>query len=453
MLVSVLNSGNVIHLEQVNLSWVDSFKSKTAKVISFIGEGGQGYVYKVECDGKLYALKWYKKETYLNKTDKVAFRKNLSKNIEDGPPKVNGSPASQFLWPLALARETDGTFGYVMELFPDSYISFSDYYWGKAYHPTWKSLVDVALCLVESFMILHRNGKSYQDLNHGAFRTSPHVAGVDRKVLICDNDNVAPDRVNLGIRGFPGFMAPEVELGEALPSTLTDLHSLAVVLFGLFFRGHPLEGQDTTKRAALMTASIRRDIYGLYPMFCYHPTNDRNRPDPIVHSEGVMHYWPIFPKEFRNYFTKAFTVGLRDPNKRVLEVEWLKALIDLRSSIVYTGPIKPGKTPPEQFVELSGNQMPSGSCRLKFEDGRIVAISNGVSLYACHTSGDISDFRTVTGWVAYQEDTKRLVMVNNTETVWHYSVSGQSQSVAPKKMLPIVSGMTISFAGIKATVY
>jgi eukaryotic-like serine/threonine-protein kinase len=38
------------------------------------------------------------------------------------------------------------------------------------------------------------------------------------------------------------FMAPEIIRGEALRSTLTDLHSLAVFLFYLFVRGHPLEG-------------------------------------------------------------------------------------------------------------------------------------------------------------------------------------------------------------------
>jgi serine/threonine protein kinase len=47
------------------------------------------------------------------------------------------------------------------------------------------------------------------------------------------------------VKGTPRFMAPEIVRGEALPSTVSDLYSLAVFLFHIFMHGHPLEGSRT----------------------------------------------------------------------------------------------------------------------------------------------------------------------------------------------------------------
>ena len=45
------------------------------------------------------------------------------------------------------------------------------------------------------------------------------------------------------IGGTLGFMAPEIVLGTAKPSTNTDLFSLAILLFYLLNIHHPLEGK------------------------------------------------------------------------------------------------------------------------------------------------------------------------------------------------------------------
>lgn len=37
---------------------------KTAKIVRYIAEGGQGYVYVVNYNGKEMALKWYKQAYY-----------------------------------------------------------------------------------------------------------------------------------------------------------------------------------------------------------------------------------------------------------------------------------------------------------------------------------------------------------------------------------------------------
>ena len=61
--------------------------------------------------------------------------------------------------------------------------------------------------------------------------------------IICDNDNVGIDRkTGGGIGGTARFMAPEIVRGEAVPSSQTDLFSLAVLLFYMLVNHHPLEG-------------------------------------------------------------------------------------------------------------------------------------------------------------------------------------------------------------------
>ena len=77
---------------------------KTYTVTDFLGEGGQGEVYLVECEGSEYALKIYK---YRVSAD---FRYNLKNNI------AKGAPSSEFLWPIELLDFDDVT-GLDFELF------------------------------------------------------------------------------------------------------------------------------------------------------------------------------------------------------------------------------------------------------------------------------------------------------------------------------------------------
>lgn len=163
------NKGQTISLEG----------GKSAKIISKLGEGGQGIVYSVKIDSKDYALKWYTCKL----ANKKEFKKNLQTNI------ANGAPDSKFLWPLYLTEEINNSFGYVMELRPKNFSDFSDILNNKVRFSSTDTLVTSALNIVNAFRTLHRKGLSYQDLNDGNFFID--VSNGD--VLICDNDNVTPD--------------------------------------------------------------------------------------------------------------------------------------------------------------------------------------------------------------------------------------------------------------------
>lgn len=302
-------------------SSVKTVLGENIKILEELGEGGQGIVYKVDFKGNKYALKWYKR------AESDAFYKNLKRNVE------KGAPAPTFLWPLAITeKDSKGCFGYVMELRPKEYKDFSLFILNRVKFSGFTAVVNAALLITASFKLLHNKGLSYQDLNDGNFFINPTTGDV----LICDNDNVAPDGDNLGIQGKPRYMAPEVVCLNHKPDTYSDRFSLAVILFMLLFRNHPLagkldnDGDDPDKN--------ERNLYCLKPVFIFDPKDDSNRPKPQIHVNAPR-FWPVFPSYIQDLFIRAFDKSLMKSDgtnreDRIMEKEWLKYFVRLRETLV-----------------------------------------------------------------------------------------------------------------------
>lgn len=124
----------------------------TATVVKELGRGGQGIVYLVDLAGQKMALKWYH------------------------------NPPSDAFYNYLLARKNFKSFNAMMA---------------------------AAMKVCNGFMMLHRFGYSYQDLNDGNFFIRP----TDGDVLICDNDNVMAQGEKSGIMGKARYMAPEIVAG------------------------------------------------------------------------------------------------------------------------------------------------------------------------------------------------------------------------------------------------
>ena len=291
----------------------------SVNILEKLGDGGQGIVYKVNFCGKVKALKWYhdhvfnvyeknedgttKKDTSGQRIlDKVgtreamnAFYKNIQNNIK------HGAPGPQFLWPQAITEITHGSFGYIMDLRPDEYKELGQLLIAKRVRfSSYQARVNGMLNLVNAFQILHNEGYSYQDLNDGNFFFNPSTGSI----LICDNDNVAHSSYNSGVVGKCRFMAPEVVLQQKMPDTMTDRFSMAVILYYMLFRAHPLEGASSTP--ACLTPSKERQIYGLNPIFVFDPRDKCNRPVHGVADHSVA-IWNRTPEYVKDAFVRSFS--------------------------------------------------------------------------------------------------------------------------------------------------
>ena len=298
-------------------STIELTNGKSCKVLRELGRGGQGIVYLVDYDNDEYALKWYIIDV------KPAFYSNLENNVNQG------APCDTFLWPLAISKKQYGSFGYIMKLRPKGYEEIGSFMLAKTKFKNVDALLEACLQICSAFQKLHIIGLSYQDMNDGNFFINPQTGDV----LICDNDNVAPNKVNMGIVGKSGYMAPEIVENEAMPDRYTDYFSLGVILFILFYMNRPFEGRRVMDCPCL-TEDAEKKLFGRDCVFIMDPNDSSNRPVPSLH-RNVMRRWPLFPRLLRETFIRAFSKeSIMNPTKRVMDKTWQQIIIQVRSQFV-----------------------------------------------------------------------------------------------------------------------
>jgi len=417
-----------------------------AEVIEEIGSGGQGAVYRVIVDGKKYALKWYAVRK-LKFADE--FLDNLRQNIHDLPP------SDDFLWPKFLTKRHNGNFGYLMELRPQGYSDFSAILNNRVRFRNLYGVVLCALNIVNNFRALHRKGKFYQDLNDGNF----FVDAKTGNVLICDNDNVAPDKKNLGMGGKPGYMAPEIVRGEARPDMLTDAHSLAVVLFKLFMRHDPLMGKKYVESICI-TEEAEKRLYGDAPLFIFDPADPANAPVPGVHANPLK-LWPCYPDYIQQAFVKSFCQGMKNPADRLTDNDWRNLLIRQRGEILtcscgvdfFASTVK--NKVQQGVFECPSCKMPcSFPMKLETKTYYPVYLFPHNKLYQCHTDRDSDDYKSVTGEVLQNKNDRGMWGIKNLSSlVWQYSFADSpGKAVPPDGVVLIRDGARLEFHQITGTI-
>ena len=438
---------------------VDMEYGGQAKVLGVIGSGGQGTVYKVEFNGMTWALKWYDVEKMKRPEE---FRRNIQSNIADG------APSNKFLWPKYLTKTMpDGTFGYLMELKPESFDSFVDILntyklvvdpmTGRATKVPVRftnlyAMVTAVINIANAFRQLHRSGKSYQDLNDGGFFINVETGAV----LVCDCDNIAPDGSNFGIGGKPGYMAPEIVRGIAKPDVQTDKYSLAVVLFKLLFRGDPMEGEKVVKDVCL-TESSELKHYGADAVFVYDPNDASNRPVRGIH-DNVIKFWRLYPQYIKDAFITSFTEGLNDPSKRIIENEWQKLFVRLRSEIIMCGCGRTNftsmyETPDEKTYRCPKCGMEFATLNFSNSDYRM-PLYLGCRFYECEIDDTSDDFLSVAGELVENKLKPGVLGIKNcSEKNWRVKMpDGIFYNIGPGKGFPIWQGLEIDFGGVTAKI-
>jgi eukaryotic-like serine/threonine-protein kinase len=417
----------------------------------FLGGGGQGEVYRADLAGTAVAVKWYFKHTATG-----AQRQLLEELI------ARGRPNDSFLWPMdMLSDPAVPGYGYVMPLRETRFKGIIDLMKGQVKGITFRALATAGYQLAESFFQLHSAGLCYRDINFNNVFFNP----ASGDVLICDNDNVGVNRqASATVLGTPRFMAPEVVRGEAMPSTDTDLYSLAVLLFYMFMVHHPLEGKREVSVRILNDAAMRK-FYGTEPLFIFNPADNSNAPDPRYH-KNVLNLWPIYPQALRDKFAQSFTDGLNDIHRRVRENEWRSTLVEIRDLLFRCPHCRE-----EVFCEpepAGGESRACWACdkpltdppRLKIRDGKrssgaVVAISTDTKLYPHHIDGNQRyDFsRPVAEVAAHPRDPAILGLRNLTSGKWVMTnAEGVMKDVEPGRSVTIAPGVKVNFGGFEGEV-
>jgi DNA-binding helix-hairpin-helix protein with protein kinase domain len=312
-------------------------------------------------------------------------------------------------------------------------------------------MVTCVINIVNAFRQLHRAGKSYQDLNDGGFFINVNTGAV----LVCDCDNIAPDGSNFGIGGKPGYMAPEVVRGIAQPNVQTDKYSLAVVLFKLLFRGDPMEGEKVVRDVCL-TESSELKHYGQNAVFVYDPDDASNRPVRGIH-DNIIKFWRIYPDYIKDAFIRSFTTGISDPTKRIIENEWQKLFIRLRSEIIQCGC---GRTNfSSMFIHQNEKTFKCPKCGMEFVT---IGFSNrdyrtplylGCKFYECEIVPESDDFTAVAGELVENKLKKGVLGIKNcSDRQWKAKMpDGNFYDIAPGKGFPVWQGLEIDFGKVQAT--
>jgi DNA-binding helix-hairpin-helix protein with protein kinase domain len=406
----------------------------------FLGAGGQGEVYRAELGGKSVAVKWF--FPHIATTE---LRSSIETLTRTGPPN------DKFLWPMEmLSAQGVAGFGYIMPLRDPRFKGIVDLM-KRRIEPTFRALATAGLELSHSYLQLHSRGFCYRDISFGNAFFDPATGDI----LIGDNDNVAVDaQSKSSVLGTPRFMAPEVVRGDALPSTQTDLFSLAVLLFYMLMVHHPLEGKKELAIKCLDLPAMTK-LYGTEPVFIFDPRDNSNEPVPGYH-DNALAFWPIYPQFLRGLFTKAFTDGIRDPqNGRVRESEWRSACARLRDSIIYCSACGMENFYDPELLKQSGESGSCWSCKTSLQlpprmriNGGVVMLNYDTKLFPHHVDEQrLYDFTEPVAEVSRHPSNPGIWGLKNlSQDRWvTTSAEGAVKDVEPGRSLTIAVGTRVNF--------
>lgn len=169
---------------------------------------------------------------------------------------------------------------------------------------------------------LHGRGLCHSDISDKNIMASAK----DATTCIIDCDGlVVKDFTPAQVYGTPKFMAPEIEDGNGMPTIATDRHSLAVLIYQLFFLRHPLEGPKVHDPDPAKDDKL---AFGSRAQYIEHPTDRSNRPNPLPFSTEML------TSSVKKLFDAAFVTGLHSPAQRPQPMLWESALLRMNDRLV-----------------------------------------------------------------------------------------------------------------------
>jgi DNA-binding helix-hairpin-helix protein with protein kinase domain len=408
-----------------------------------LGAGTQGLVYEVALRdvGRIMALKWYRPDSA-----SAGQLNRITRLLSLGPP------GRAFLWPIDIAHaDNRPSFGYVMPVREARFESLSTLMNARV-RISLEVVCRAAANLADAFLALHTSGLCYADISFGNLFVDPASGDIQ----ICDNDNVCVDGEPSDVLGTLYFMAPEIVRGDAVPSITADRHALAVVLFYLLLRHHPLFGAREHALQDLTPDSLR-ELLGDRPLFIFDPDDPSNR--PVSGQQNPITIWPALPGHVRELFTTAFTVGLRDPKAaRVTESQWRSAMRRLEDLV-----LRCSVCGSQQFYDPADphSHCAQPDCRaglpptVRLVTHTTVVLEPGKSIRQHHfTQVRTAETDVVVGTVLRHPETGMIALRNASSRPWLLHRPDRADArVEPGVAITIRADMSISVDGVKGQLY
>ncbi|MDR1537115.1 MAG: hypothetical protein LBU32_03810 [Clostridiales bacterium] len=407
--------------------------------------GSQGGIYLAsDKSGQSCVLKWYWRND-------AAQSGNIEKMTQSGlPEQLMRLRGIKFLWPLDYVSNNE-SFGYILE-----YIDTSPRYnyesvmihEGKG-GALWdhEFLCRMSLILLEGFHKLHASGYCFMDVSRDniSFSDAGDIVVFDPDCIrVNDPDELDPAKKNSPVDGTPGFIAPEILRRENNPNTRTDLWQLSVLLFLLWVKHHPLDGE------LVLEDEKYNDINLLSkdPKFIFDRAKKDNCVEGDMEEFGYVNtWWLLTPEPMREMFLKAFTTGC-DPQNRLFEFAWKNAIDDVRANYLGKCPScgrlvnkyaqlciccrkplpkqhPPVKAPvaanPTQAAKPPSSQSYTGVCLLVFEEGKrvkTIPIKNSAVFYGRDLSKMLDGKKKYGSIVESPQNPSIIGLRNETSTPW-----------------------------------
>ena len=213
---------------------------------------------------------------------------------------------------------------------------------------------------------------------------------------------------------------------------------------------HPLEGKKSL--IPCLTPTEAEKLYGSEALFICDPQNNANAPVKNIHA-NVIARWGFMPDYIKDAFLKAFSQqAIKEPNRRLRELDWLKVLVRFRSDIVKCG------CGNEVFIKDASTTKCDGCGKpmvishvIKLPDYAITA-AKGSRIYRCQLGVCNADeaLNPVALVVAKDNDPSVLGLKNMTTNILSAKTpSGNMRQVQPQEVVPFKAGIVIEAYGNK----
>lgn len=272
---------------------------------------------------------------------------NPTVSESDGGAKGNDSRTAAyfskcFCWPVAVVVRPE--FGIVCPAYPKNFFfdekasqvlkikgkdKKSTWFTGKSRRflnssetGNFRSMLQMSILLARALRRMHQAGLAHSDLSCNNVLIDPKTG----TCVIIDIDSlVVPGLYPPEVIGTRGYVAPEVlqTLGmereyRKFPSVLTDLHSMAVLIYEYIFLRHPIIGPK------IYSQNAEEDDFlclGKCATFIEDPDDTSNRPKDLPYT--IQDLGPYMEQ----LFLGAFVKGLHEPSLRPTAMEWERGLV------------------------------------------------------------------------------------------------------------------------------